>query len=123
MRLRDLVIRPRDTWEQVRRELDGHLRDIRAILNGGFAVRDQLRVVRDVVIDTADLPLSFELEHAYRAIGVVLLGAVPVTNITGRVLSGGSVDWDAQQAGIIRVHACSALAAATRYNATFAVVE
>jgi hypothetical protein len=122
MRLRDFIIRPRDSWETIRRELDTHLREVRAILNGGFAVRDQLRIVRDAVIDTAALPLSLEVPDANRAIGVVLLRATPVM-ATGRVISGGDVQWDSQQAGTIRIHACSALAASMRYNATFAVVE
>jgi hypothetical protein len=121
VRLRDLRIL--GTFEAVARDLDGYLREVREILNGGLRLRDQVRVVRDVVIDTAVLPVSIEVPAGLRPIGVVLVRAVEQGTADGQVISGGAVTWDAQGIGSIRIHVVDALAASTRYDAVIAVVE
>jgi hypothetical protein len=110
-------------WDAVARDLDGYLRDLRTVLNGGLRLREQMRVVVDVVIDTAALPASIDVPIGLRPVGVVLVRAVEQGTADGQVITGGAVTWDAQGAGSLRIHAVDALAASTRYDAVIAVVE
>ena len=122
MRLRDInLVKP--SWDSVARELDSWARDVRAVLNGGLRLREQVRVVVDVVIDTSVLPVSIEVPAGIRPIGVALVRAVEQGTADGQVISGGAVTWDAQGVGSLRIHAVDALAASTRYDATIVVVE
>lgn len=103
------------TYESIVRELDVLLRDVVAALNAR-------RVTRlSCVIDTAVLPVSIELPSGVRPATLRLESAIAPSS--GVVLSGGSLSWDAERAGVVTVHTLSALAASTRYDAVIAVEE
>lgn len=120
MKIRATDIGRAGGWAEAAPLLERILRDIRLVLNGGWRVRDQA-LVRDVVIDTGQLPLVVDLPPNVHAIGVELVSARLQGATDGRVLSGGSISWDAQ--GGLRLHSLSALAATTRYDAVIAVME
>jgi hypothetical protein len=109
-------------WESARVRLAETVEDVVAVLTGGWRTRDQSGAqVRDIVIDTA-VTTYVEIAGTTAPLSVELLRAVVVAGTTGTVLSGGSVTWS-WRSGLLEITACSALAAATRYNATILVRE
>lgn len=119
-RVAALSMRVGMAWAEAFAPLMVFAREVSSILNGGFRVRDQVRIVRDVAIDTGALPVVLEVPAGTRAIGVVLVRAV--TAGSGRVLTGGSIEWETVPAGI-RIHSVDGLSASTTYDATIAVME
>lgn len=119
MKPKDLILTG-DYKRDVQR-LSSHAKDVSSILSGqAFATRDQFSTqVYDLTIDTAvtsDLRVSFR----ERPISVELVAAYLDGDQSGVAVSGGSVSWE-WRGGAVRLHSFSALAAATRYNATILV--
>lgn len=112
----ELRIRIGDTWERALSELLAWSREVTTLLNAPPPR------VRSVVIDTGDLPMTVELPRGGRPMGVQLVRAVEQGSADERVLSGGSVEWDAVPSGV-RLHSLAALAATTRYDAVISVTE
>jgi hypothetical protein len=117
-------LRPLSTdgaWDVVRRELDTWARDLRAMIDGGLRLRDQLRGVREVVgVDVASLPIVIEVPRGVVPLAVVLVRATQ--RGSSIVVSGGAVTWDAEPTSAIRVHSFAALPSGI-YDVTLAVVE
>lgn len=106
-----------------RKLLDDAFRSLRTVLDGGWQWRDQVRGVVDTTIDTDALPVGIEVRGVLsRPTSVQLLGAVEKRSTTGKVISGGSITWE-WRGGVLLIHSVDALAATTRYDATFAVME
>lgn len=93
--------------------------DVQGILSGkDYATRDQMTgMVVDLVIDTA---VTQDVKLPSRPLSVELLSAVETGDNSGVTISGGSVTWE-WRGGNLRLRSFSALAAATRYNATILV--
>lgn len=113
----DLRLRIGDPWEVALSQVLTWAREVTAAFNAP-APR-----VKSIVIDTDALPLIVNLPRGGRPQGVQLVRAVEKGSTDGLVISGGSIEWDAQASGGIRLHALSALAASTRYNAVISVTE
>lgn len=114
--IKPLRIAQGTAWEAIVRPLDVLLRDVVAALNRGAP---QLACV----IDTAALPVTVTLPHGVTPRGLRLTSATVQSSGDGVVLSGGAIAWDAQGAGVVRIHSIDALASSTRYDAVIAVEE
>jgi hypothetical protein len=113
---------PDELPEKAKRILDEAFRSIRSVLDvdqGGVRMREQFRTI-DTVIDTARLPVP--VKCATKPLGVLLVGATVQRTGTGEVISGGAVTWSWRGGGLL-IHDVDGLAAATRYDATIAVME
>lgn len=120
-------VMPEEMPEQSRRILDASFRDIRNVLDaaqGGLRLREQFAGVIDCVIDTAILPVTIAAPRRMTRppLGVRLISATVQRTSTGRVLSGGQVDWE-WRAGAVVIHSITGLAATTRYDAVIALEE
>jgi hypothetical protein len=111
--------------ERLKRVLEASFSSIRTVLDsaqGGIRMREQFRCI-DTVVDMSGLPVSITVEGLKSPpLAVLLLGAAVQRTGTGQVISGGAVTWE-WRSGAVLVHAIDGLAASTRYDATFAVME
>lgn len=114
----------RGGWDEgLRRVVDEALRSLRSVLDGGFQWREQVRGTVDVVIDTAKLPLAIKLPKGItNPIAVIILRAVIQRSTNGYTVTSGRVGWRVRE-GLLYIDLTPDLAAATRYNATIAVME
>lgn len=109
-------------WTKAQPVLDQHARSIGLVLDRGFQVREQIREVHDVVIDTDALPVALLVASRTRPLAVLLLSAVVRFSSDGKSVSGGAITWEWRN-GTVRLHAIDGLAASTIYNATIAILE
>jgi hypothetical protein len=111
--------------ERLRRVLEASFGSIRTVLDaaqGGIRMREQFRCI-DTVIDMAALPVSVAVEGLKAPpLAVLVLRATEQRSSTGYVFTGIGVQWE-WRGGAVLVHAIDGLAASTRYDATFAVME
>jgi hypothetical protein len=111
------------TYGEAREILGETLRALRAVLDRGFRVREQLPCVVDVAIDTSALPLSLDMPGVRgKPLAVLVLAAVEQRADNAIVISSPAVSWE-WRAGRLVLHAVGTLAAATRYDAVIAVME
>lgn len=121
-RVGSLILRATAPWPEAIAPVLAYAREVVAVLNNGFMLRDQLRIVRDITIDTGAFPVTVTIPANARPLSVVLVRAVEQTAGDGVVFSGGHIEWDAVPSGV-RIRDVSALAALTKYDAVIAVVE
>ena len=111
------------TWEKARERVDTALRSLRAVLDRGFRAREQFTSVIDAVIDTDALPLPIEVPGLLASpLSVLVLRATAQRTTDGMVITTPAVTWT-WRGGRVVIHAVGTLAAATRYDATIAVME
>lgn len=109
MTIERLHLRERDPWETARAALRRWAADVEAsLVPRTFAIE----------LSTSDLPRTLAITGA-RATGVTLVRATDFEG-SGRVISGGSVEWEPVEGGV-RLHDVSALAGSTRYLCLFEV--
>jgi hypothetical protein len=112
-----------DTWPLARERVDAALRSLRAVLDRGFRAREQYSAVVDTVIDTDALPMPIEVPGLRSTpLSVMVLRATAQRTADGMVITTPAVTWT-WRGGRVVIHAVGTLAAATRYDATIAVME
>jgi hypothetical protein len=112
-----------ETWPLARERVDAALRSLRAVLDRGFRAREQYSAVVDTVIDTDALPMPIEVPGLRSTpLSVMVLRATAQRTADGMVITTPAVTWT-WRGGRVVIHAVGTLAAATRYDATIAVME
>lgn len=120
MKLSNLVVSGK--WEGVSARVDEALRDIRAILNGGFRFSDQC-VTRTFRWNTADAPVRVSVPSGKPPLGLVVLRAVfPPPAAATRVAGGGTIGWS-WDGSACAIEEITGLFPGLAYDVTVLVVE
>ena len=104
------------------RMLDELCLDLRSMLNGRLTFEDNFAGGQHTVqIDTA-LAYTVVLSSKARPASVSVLSAKNLDTNSGRLTTGGTVEWE-WRGGSVLVHSVSGLAANTRYEVELLVLE
>lgn len=106
-------------WEAARRELDGVLGDLRAILNGGLSLTDQSKV-RTFIWNDANAAPRVSTGGAKRPLALLVLCARATEG--GDVISGAPVTWRWDGTACV-ISAIGGLSTSTDYTVTLWISE